>query len=471
MSLQHIDEHTLELFVLNAPEVEDLRNSIRDHLAVCAGCRDLAESMTEFHADLAVEVARREVRPGENQTLVRRVTALTGASGVTGMPERFRPVTPAQKIRFFVRRHPIATITGSFGTAAAFALLAFLVLRPPASSGAGTDDTQIAYAKLNSASGTLDVYNREHRTLWQKPVLDVDAAVASEAVHNIRQYAIADLNRDGSGELITNLTFSRNPDDDKRNLNFYTPQGTMYRSIPAEGHPSYRGRSYHEPYGFYGVVPDTGVNGALSIYSIGQNGRSPSFLARFDSAGNCIGEYWHYGVIVGATLVNLFHTGHRLLVLSGINDVDDDKHMSRPVFIVLDPAKVTGKTESSATRGFGLPASDAELYYVGLPLTDMDIAVRKNPSVSEVRENDGILSVFATSLVEHERLNIEYDFNPSMAPVDICPTTGMLLKRGRLAEQGLLHGNMDSVYLAGLKHRIQYWNGSAWTTQIRQVHP
>ena len=49
--MTHIEEHTLELFVLNAKEVRSRRKSIEAHLKKCEGCRTLARTMAEFYAN------------------------------------------------------------------------------------------------------------------------------------------------------------------------------------------------------------------------------------------------------------------------------------------------------------------------------------------------------------------------------------------------------------------------------------
>jgi hypothetical protein len=58
----HIDEHILELYVLNADEAAPRREEIEAHLRECDGCRDLADRMSVFHANFAEELKKTPVR-------------------------------------------------------------------------------------------------------------------------------------------------------------------------------------------------------------------------------------------------------------------------------------------------------------------------------------------------------------------------------------------------------------------------
>jgi predicted anti-sigma-YlaC factor YlaD len=56
--MNHIDEHTLELFILHAESVEGQRSEIEAHLAECRGCKDLADEIASFHTELKDELAK-----------------------------------------------------------------------------------------------------------------------------------------------------------------------------------------------------------------------------------------------------------------------------------------------------------------------------------------------------------------------------------------------------------------------------
>ncbi len=62
--------------------------------------------------------------------------------------------------------------------------------------------------------------------------------------------------------------------------------------------------------------------------------------------GDVIGEYWHHGQIRSLYLHDLDGDGRKEIVFCGTNDVDDDTGPAIPVIGVLDPRKLTARTES-----------------------------------------------------------------------------------------------------------------------------
>jgi len=76
--MTHIDEHTLELFVLGAKEVQRRKKTIEAHLKKCEGCRTLVRTMTEFYANAE---SHRKSQPqskplSDSQTLIRSHTEI-----------------------------------------------------------------------------------------------------------------------------------------------------------------------------------------------------------------------------------------------------------------------------------------------------------------------------------------------------------------------------------------------------------
>ncbi len=50
--MKHIDEHTLELFILNAREIRSKRRSIENHLAHCAGCSEVVRRLKDIYENV-----------------------------------------------------------------------------------------------------------------------------------------------------------------------------------------------------------------------------------------------------------------------------------------------------------------------------------------------------------------------------------------------------------------------------------
>jgi hypothetical protein len=159
--VKHPDEHTLELYVLNAESVASLRGGIESHLATCAGCRALVGEMSSFYADLERELKNAEDHkpvPGKS-ALTKRRRDLTVWEERLEMEPLPRWGTPVKKIHFYIRKYPIAAAATTFAFAALAGIGLLMGYRGL------SEDHDPAYAELNSRSGFLEVYNRGNELL------------------------------------------------------------------------------------------------------------------------------------------------------------------------------------------------------------------------------------------------------------------------------------------------------------------
>jgi hypothetical protein len=87
----HIDEHTIELFVLRSGKLsEATRADIASHLETCAGCRSLADTLKEFYGEFGAETRTME---GSVEHVMERIYPLPSAVRLT--PYRPRPSLPS----------------------------------------------------------------------------------------------------------------------------------------------------------------------------------------------------------------------------------------------------------------------------------------------------------------------------------------------------------------------------------------
>jgi hypothetical protein len=467
--MTHIDEHTLELYVLNAREVENRREEIRQHVAVCAGCRALVENMTEFHAELAQEMENKEITPVNEHALIRRHGGMTPYTEPFGPPARYIPSTPVQRMRYFIRRHPVAATAGSFGMAVALVALGYLFVPKPNNNVYAIADMNPAYARVNAANLMFEVNNKEHETLWRRPVRDGQTIIGEVEQDNFQPYQIVDLDKDGENEVVTTLYFQDAPNDIVRSLQIFKGDKTLVRSFIPDEHPVYQGHLYQAPYNCYGVVADTIQGGQIELFTLGGNGRSPAFIARLDAQGKIIGEYWHYGLINTIYLMDVDGDGKKEMIACGVNDVGDDKDLGKPTIIVLDPLRIIGKKEASTTRGFGLPVSDAELYSIRLPLSEINHAVGNNAVVRSMRTGANTLRFFSSTDVKGEKYEFEYIFDHLLHAEDVKSTTRTLILNSELRQNHRVSYNIDDAYLRNLKTGVRYWDGNVWRIEVARV--
>jgi hypothetical protein len=167
-------------------------------------------------------------------------------------------------------------------------------------------------------------------------------------------------------------------------------------------------------------------------------------------------------------------TAKKVLVLGGVNDLEDEKGASYPVIIVLDPTKLKRKIESVGTPGFGFSLSQAELYYIRLPESDLSEALNAKCRVlsmvhTQYNHEDG-LSFWVRGDSEGEIPIFQYFFSKrDMSVLGVKGEDHTSRVYADLVQQGRLSGTIDQQYLDGLKEGVRYWDGRDWQRQPVQV--
>src|SRR5512143_1509387 len=112
--MNHIDQHSLELYALQSEELELSARQLERHLAECAGCRDLYQEVQEFYARAAESIG--ETAPPEtsvSEALARwtgRLPVFTGARDTGSL--RWNP-GPLARLYFGFRDHPALAGAGA----------------------------------------------------------------------------------------------------------------------------------------------------------------------------------------------------------------------------------------------------------------------------------------------------------------------------------------------------------------------
>ena len=253
-----------------------------------------------------------------------------------------------------------------------------------------------------------------------------------------------------------------------------------YVIVPADysGEPGEKDGVDGKAYGGSGLGIVGGPGGKEIVAAL-CNWRSPSVVVRLDPRGTVLGEYWHYGHLTAMNIVHSPDGTNDRIIMTGINDGQDTSGVRFPVLAVLDPSKIIGKTEASATRGFGLPVSSAEVHYIRLAGCDMDRAIKSLPVIRNKLSSEDDLFRFVVVTTQAMRFvnsadtvsySFEYDFTPGWSVSDVRANDMTELSHARLRAAGLVTSTFGPTYCAGLRDSVMYWTGDAWRRPIATIH-
>ena len=463
--MTHFDENTLELFVLGAKEVEGQRKAIDAHLKKCEGCRALVRTMTEFYAD-AESLYESQGLP-QSRALIRHRSELEPAYDShfsIQNPTVAGPKTFVQHIYSFAKQNPAKTVVGSFAFLVVLGLLLNITLRTV------IKDTNPVYTILNVPHTALEVYNREDEMLWQLPSPYIPDAYESENANNICHTAVVDLQGDGKNEVITVIPI---PSDNShgKSLRVYDGKKNIAEFNHLEDSTlNFLSNHYETSFYFDGIaVDDFAGDGRREIFASIACTHSPWFLARFDQHLHIIGRFWHFGdqELYEADLNN---DGKKEIILSGVNQVDELKSGQFGDVIILDPEKIQGDAESVSSRGYGLQASNAEIYYIRFPESDMFKALGTKQNgpvlVSSINEQQLKFSV-RSSLPDGPFF--EYIFSKDLRVQEVKFGSPDVWIHAKLKKEGKVSSTLDQKYLENLKNGVRYWDGNTWTKEVIKV--
>ncbi len=459
--MQHIDEHSLELYVLNSIAVESRRDEIQEHLKQCAGCRSLVEQMTASYRTVEEQFKKMEASPSlSSQALERLRRKPVVSAQAAPHAVSYRPVTGLQRMQFFARQHPVIVGSGSFLALAGLALLGNLTFKSPSIS-----DQNPATSHDNPQTQEVEILNKSRQNIWTIPSRGL---LAVERIWETKT-AIADLNGDGINEVLTTVWMPGDPDEGRaRPLRIFSAGQELLHEEHFTEPILYLQRNY--PYGW---TPENVIAGNVSsvkqkdFFVTWQCTHSPVVVTRFDADARELGQYWHFG-FVRMSLDDLDRDRKNELVLMGGNDTQDSTHNEFPAIVVLDPTKIVGAKKSVAVPGFHLPVSDAELYYVKLPTSSMSKALLKREGVFRLtNQSENFLTFLVSSDAEESdsQVTFEYIFTRDMKIAQVKSDDTNPAVYEKLAKEGKLTGKLDQKYLDDLKNGVRYWDGKEWVKE------
>jgi hypothetical protein len=470
--MHHVEQQILELYVLNTAAVESRRPEIESHLAECAGCCALVEQMRESYKAVEEKFEQLEARSEvSEQSLAARVATPERQRYRDAKPAvSYRPVTAMQRFQYFVRRHPVVTGGGTFVAFAGLALLTNVVLKSPV-----VKDENPANVHYNPTTNSVEVLNKNNDALWQIPSREISGVLESEHRTGTSRIVVDDIDGDGRNEVLSTLW---NPGDGAATyqpvFRVYDYKKNLLFSKRFEEQVHYLNRSYSDSWSTDIVVTVEGeTKGRKDIYVAWGNGRSPFVIARYDASGNELGQYWHFGNLLGMFAIDANGDGTKELILTGTNDTLDSLHQEFPSIAVLDPRRIVGKKKSVCSPGFALQESDAEFYYLRLPVSPLSVALVKHETVTRLtQDRDGTLAFMTTNTSASADPNAaayEYRFSSDFKILEVKSTSGTDQLFARKVKEGVVKGTIDVAYLTALKAGVRYWDGKEWRKEAFRI--
>jgi len=479
--MNHYDEHTLTSYVLGLESVSAEREAIAAHLAVCSGCREIAEGLGALYADAQREL---ETAPEEAGDETGELVRLPGERGLRRAPW-VGDIAPAgapigRRVMRYVYRHPVAAGAGVLisGVILFFSMQSLVRV---VGAHAGERPSLVHY----NAEGTeFDVCDKEGRRLWSAPVKSGRSVQVIEDDLNARMTRIADLW--GNGELSV-ISTAGYPDGEKTITNVlrvFNASGALLDTVPLGRKVSFRGDEYPL---YFQLGPVAVLNGGpgrpAEVIAMACNYRSPGGVYRISADGRILGEYWHYGWVRGIAIITLPGIDHQVVVLCGANEIGDKSDSAFACIVVLDPVKMSGVGEASASRGFGFPPSPAELFYI--KAEPPRIAVPPDSSFGKqsfwtspkVGQDGSLIFQCSSGIVGHQP-NVSYSFDNRMSlrSAFLDDNSRELLRVRYLKDHSA--SGLDR-FIKDAEAGVSYWDGRSWTrkptmvnaTQVTASHP
>jgi hypothetical protein len=472
--VKHIDEHILELLVLGDAAARKRERQIAKHLSECIGCRAVFDEIKAYYEEVGREESSQAPAPHltARKSMIRKRNELEPYFAKPGIEAasytEIMVPTIWRRIKRFSGEHPARFAFATFLSAAILSLAGNYFLQKSHGS------YRPAFFNYDSANHRLEVFDSSGNRLWSRFSFDVNVRKLDQEDRNISATMVTDLDGLGQNEVLSIIS---DPNPPSRTLRIFDGKGRVEArySFP-DSVISFNHLHYYTPFFPQNFVVCKMRNGRRDVFLVANNGRSPSVLVRLDRNLREIGRYWHFGNFF-AYLMDDHRDGVREIALVGCNDVDDMSGGRYQFLAIIDPEKVVGNRESNLSSGFGYPVSDAEIYYIRFPKTDLEIEAGHTPEVQMVERDtgDSLLQVGIKSTLQHSApyfYGFDYLFEVStmklVAVKFISPTEDTYTK---LKRQGKLSGTFDDKYLENLKNSVRYWDGNEWVSAPTRIKP
>jgi hypothetical protein len=460
----HYDEFTLDQHAFGSPAVENEQSEFQGHIKKCNRCRRFYGDLKSFY----ILMDKKHPELTGQKLLIK---------GSFQLPQQKYPDISSSNIVKFTKNFPFHLKEYIFEYKkplfAGFSFACLLLCAILAPSYLFKDNNPV-HTKFNNSNRMVEVYNQNWDKLWEKSYNGNTNSLEMIGLDQACQ--LVDIDGDKKNEMVSALTLLDKNNSKYNVIQIFNYKGELIKSREFGNTFSYNGENYLNTFYTWGMlVKQIEKDKDKDIIFTLQHIHSPSSIIRVDKDLNILGEYWHYGHFDKLYSVDFDNNGNKKIIVTGFED-----KTRTGVFAVLDPLKINGKTQATQTSGYELSSSNAEEFYVRLPLPKEMSFLYTRPMVSSIvpesLKDSTIGFVWksnaswdpAPGSYRYECI-LYYYFTKDMKPVKINSTDKSDLCYKELLKAGKIKSLPDKTYFENLMKEIEYWNGKEWKKEWCRV--
>lgn len=463
--MTHIEETTLELYVLGAEEAKANAAAIEEHVKLCRGCAALLEEIKQ-HYDEAASLHQQQAETVSTEALTLRSMIVRVPPFTRDLTGERKTTLPARAVLFVIRHYAATSLS-----LIALITAAVLLLVPKT----GITDTNPSYARAKDEF--LLVYNHEGNELWRKHIgIGYDFAAPAPEVGRPEQTLVtANVDGDGNNEILAIFGWYRGSSNQAHAVICYNADGSERWRYEFHRQMTFGQKAFPDNYGFITMmVGDFDNNGNVEVVAVARHlPLWPSVIVRLDASdGTFLSEYWHAGWISGGSV------DHRDIDGDGIEEFffgGENNSLNIGMLAVFDARWVEGygpnRGESFSLSRDGIP-SGSEKYYITFPQSDIqEISRTPRNHVDEIEfKQDGSIQlssgeVFSGTKGEYIPYRIFFYFDAAFRCMRVVPMDEFVRLHQRWEKEGKLRQPLDEKYLENLRRGVQYWDGEKFVKE------
>lgn len=449
MKMDHIDEITLELSVLNAGDVAERRTEIALHIRECNDCAALEREIEGYYAEVrtlasvsegALDVAKGWMRPKLADSSQPMVTA--------------RPLTPRRVFRF-ATTHPVYSSAISLGLILGIVLLLVRVTH---------GDDSLMHVK--AAGDYLVVENSKGAELWRKQI----GAGFEARTKDSKYFSAMDIDGNGVNEVIVmspkGASFS---DLTSATVLCLDPKANERWRFQFKPGMTFGGETFSADYDFEAPLTtwDTEKGGQHKLF-VASHHRIwwPSAIICLNAAdGRLEGLYWHPGWIrIDHGDIDL--DGTQEIIAAGYNNA-----FKKSCLVILDPQRIQG--HAPATSNFsprGVPEA-VEKYYILLPNPDIyELANHWTEGSFATLNSDRQIEMRLGRILPGSRPGewigtvVIFYFDSHMNCIGVKAGDDFTSIHVEWEKSGRVKNRLDRHYFDQLRRGVLYWDGERFVS-------
>ncbi|MCF8305440.1 MAG: hypothetical protein K9I71_08360 [Ignavibacteriales bacterium] len=443
--MKHLDENLIERYILDKSDSR-LNEIVEAHIKECSGCRALFEEINEFYELIGEFDASRQKLLSSKQVNI--IPIFSGNQIQYAENEK----NILGKIRGIIREYPMRSGAGLLVAGICFSFILFNGLSKK------NKEYKPDHFIENDKTSTLEIYDKDREIIdelkWKenRPIQKDNFELHKATTE------LADLNKDGVKEIITVIPNIQGMLNIKSGLIVYSSGKVLIKKKIGDEIKYLGWNGYNDNFESRALVIIDNMEKKEIIVGANHE-RSPYLFSRFDSGGNKLGEFWHYGHFASVYDLDINSDGKNEIICFGVNDDYEEA-----AILVLDPRKIIGKVQSKVTNKFFeivngdsvfLPCSDAELAYLRVEKNDLEKKlITKTTFIAEKVKNSS--NQVAVYKFRSNASGFLFHFNNKLQIIDVTPTDGTKMFFNQLYFEGEIDYKLDEEYLLKLKNNVFY---------------